>query len=111
MTDPTFDKLIAQLSRSTSDETFADIVPIDSFIPDISYYHNGLEKDNPFIVLKNSDITEEQAITIIRKVSEFTKSTSTLETIYKGKVGQGLSHKDACVATVDLLADLLAQRV
>jgi hypothetical protein len=116
MADNNLDDLFAQsildqLSRSTLNETSANIVPNGFDIPNISYSDYGLEKDNPFIALKNSKITEEQAIAIIHKVSEFTGITQALETIYKAKVGRGISRKDACVATVDVLAGFLAQQV
>jgi hypothetical protein len=97
-------KLITQLNQSTSDETFADVLPIDCHDPALSYF-NELNSDSPYKVLRNSEITDEQAISIIRKVSEFTTITPELEGIYRAKVGQGLSRKDACKAVLEELAD------
>jgi hypothetical protein len=114
MTDANLNKLIAQfgksisdqLSQSTSEETYTDVLPIDCHGPAFSYY-DGLNRDSPYAALKNSEITDEQAIAIIRKASEFTTITPELEGIYNAKVGQGLSGKDACNAVLDELADFV----
>jgi hypothetical protein len=105
MTDTYTDKLIAQLSQSTSDETCTDLLSIEHHA--VNPYYDALNKDSPYVALKNDEITDEQAISIIRKVSEFTTITPELEGIYKAKVGQGLSCKDACNAVLDELADFV----
>ncbi len=124
MTDANLDKLIAQfgqsmsdqlsqsmsdqLSQSTSEETYTDLLP-NGHNP--FPYYDGLNRDSPYVALRNSEITDEQAIAIIRRASEFTTITLELEGIYKAKVGRGLSCKDACNAVIDILADFVKKQV
>jgi hypothetical protein len=101
MTDTHIDKFIAQFSQSTSDETYTDL----SLIGDNSV--NSYSTDTPYAALKKGEITDEEAIKIIRKASEFTTITPELEGIYRAKVGQGLSYIDACNAVLNELADFV----
>jgi hypothetical protein len=125
MTDANHDKLIdqfkqflldqaildqvGQIGQTTSEETYTDLLPIDCHNPALSYF-DGPNRDNPYIALRNNEITNEQAIATIRKASEFTTITSELEGIYKAKVGRGSSCKDACNAVIDMLADFVKKQ-
>jgi hypothetical protein len=109
MNNINFDKLIAQLTQPTPDEAYTDLSSIENNI--VNPYYDVLNRDSPYVALRNDEITDEQAIAIIRKVSEFTTIAPELEGVYKAKVGQGTSCKDACKAVLDELADLVRKQI